>query len=105
MARSLDAELDQTGRTPQQGHVAHWLRRGCQQESLGFERERLDPPEETLLYDACQRAGTGKPEPAGQLRRRQPQRQLQQRERVPPRLGDDPIAHPLVQSAGDHRVE
>ena len=54
---------------------------------------------------ARQRPRVGTPEPAGQLRRGQPARQLQQRERIAARLGDDPVAHPLVQSPGDHRLQ
>ena len=50
-----------------------------------------------LLDAAGQRPRVGKPEPARELGRRQPARQLQQRQRVAARLGDDPIAHPLVQ--------
>ena len=50
-----------------------------------------------------QRLRVREPEPARQLRGRQIPRQLQQRERVAAGLGDDPVAHPLVQRAGDRR--
>ena len=36
---------------------------------------------------------------------RQPVRQLDQRQRVPACLGDDPVANPSVQRARDHRLE
>ena len=39
----------------------------------------------------------GSPKPPASSRRRQPARQLQQRQRVAARLGDDPVAHALVQ--------
>ena len=52
-----------------------------------------------------QRPRAGQPEPAGQLRRGQPARQLEQRERVAARLGDDPIADPRVERPGDRRVQ
>ena len=45
------------------------------------------------------------PEPARQLRRRQPPRQLQQRQRVAARLGDQPLAHPLIQRHAQRRAQ
>ena len=74
-------------------------------ESSGLNWERLKLAEEALLYLARQRRRVGKRESARQLRRRQPARQLEQRERVATRLGDDPVAHALVQSPGDRRVQ
>ena len=56
-------------------------------------------PEEALLDPARQRRRVRQPESARQLRWRQPARQLQQRQRVAARLGDDPVAHALVQPA------
>ena len=47
----------------------------------------------------------GEPEPARQLRRRQPPHQLQQRQRVAARLADDLVADPRVQRPGEHRVQ
>jgi hypothetical protein len=41
------------------------------------------------------------PEPTGQLRRRQPPGQVDQGERVPARLGDDLVAHRLVEHRRD----
>ena len=90
-----DPEL--LGRAPQQAHVADRLGRRHQQQALGLARKRPDPLQEGLLDAAGQRPRVGKPEPARELRRRQPTRQLQQRERVAARLGDDPVAHALVQ--------
>ena len=57
-----------------------------------------DPLHEGLLDAAGQRTRVGKHEPARELRRRQPTRQLQQRQWVAARLGDDLIAHALVQA-------
>ena len=48
------------------------------------------------------------PEPARQLRRRQPPRQLQQRQRVPVRVGDDAVPDLRVQrpgQPGQHRLQ
>jgi hypothetical protein len=58
---------------------------------------RLDPVRERRV----RRQG----EAAGELGGREPPRQLQKRERVAARLGDDSIAHPFVQRAGDDGAE
>ena len=52
-----------------------------------------------------ERHRAGEPEPARQLRRRHPPRQLQQRQRVAARLGDDLVADPRVQGPGQDRVQ
>ena len=57
----------------------------------------LDPPR--------QRKRVRQTEPAGQLSRRQPPRQLQQRQRVTARLRDQPLPHPLVQRNADRRAQ
>ena len=48
---------------------------------------------------------SGSPNPPASSRGRQTPRQLQQRERVPAGLGDDPVPHPLVEPSGDRRVQ
>ena len=50
-------------------------------------------------------AEAGQTEPARQLLGRQPARQFQQRPRVAPRLGHDPVAHPLIERTRDDRVQ
>ncbi len=52
---------------------------------------------EALLDPGGQRQRRRQPETAGELGGRQPARQLQQRKRIPARLGDDPLEHGLVQ--------
>ena len=47
--------------------------------------------------------GSGSPKPPASSAGRQPAGQLQQRERVAARLGDDPVPHSLVQPPGDRR--
>ncbi len=47
----------------------------------------------------------GQAEATRQLRRRQPSRQLEQRQRVASRLGDDPVAHPRRSDRPHRRVE
>jgi hypothetical protein len=70
---------------------------------LGRKRPQLSP--KALLDAARDRPDVWTAEPTGQLRRGQPPRQLHQRERVTPRLGDDPVPHPLVEPPRDHRVQ
>ena len=45
------------------------------------------------------------PEPARELYRRQPARQLQQSERVTVRLENDPIQHVLIQASGQDGLQ
>jgi hypothetical protein len=85
------------GRAPQQAHVADRFGRRHQQQALGLARKRPNPLEEGLLDAAGHGPRVGKSEPARELGRRQPTRQLQQRQWVAARLGDDLIAHALVQ--------
>ena len=59
--------------------------------SLASRRVKLS----SMLADSGTAAG--RPKPARELRRRQPARQLEQRERIPARLDDDPLQHALVQ--------
>jgi hypothetical protein len=98
-------DADLVGRPPQQRGVAHRLGRRHQQQRLGRRRQRPQTAREALLDAAGQGLGVGTPEPARQLGRAQPPGQLQQRQRVAPGLGDDAIAHPLVESPRGHRVE
>jgi hypothetical protein len=108
-----DAELDQPGLlgrparvasdpkprggAPQQAHVADRLGRRHQQQALGLGRKRPNPLHEGLLDAAGHGPGVGESEPARELGRRQPTRQLEQRQWVAARLGDDLIEHALVQ--------
>ena len=101
--RRLDSDPETFGRSPQQHRVTEGLRRRKQQQLLGLGRHGREPPAEALLDAPRQRLRAREPEAARQLRRRQPTRQLQQRQRVAPRFGDDPVAHPLVQRPADHR--
>ena len=87
------------------GCVADGLGRGDEQKPLRLRRKRLHPAQEALLDPARQLPAVGEPEAAGELGRRQPSRQLQQRERVAPRLGDDPGANLLVEPSRQHGLE
>ena len=67
--------------------------------------QRLQLPEEALLDPPRQRRRAGQPEPARQLRGRQPPRQLQQRQRVALRLGHDLVPDPVIDRPGQRRVQ
>ena len=94
-----DAEV--LGRAPEQRDVADGLGRRRQQQPLRLRLQRPEPSQEALLDADRQRTRRGHPEPAGELGRRQPARQLQQRQRVAARLGDDAVADALVDAPPD----
>ena len=93
------------GCAPQQGGVANWF--GCrgQEQPLRLGREQPKLPVEALFEAVRERLRVGTTEPASQLRRGQAASQLRQRERVPPRLGDDPVPHALVQPPWHYRLQ
>lgn len=90
---------------PQQPHVADRLGSRRQEQLARLSGKPLEPAQEALLDAAGQRHLVRKRESARELRRLQPPGQLEQRKRVTARLGDDPVAYPLVQPAPDHRVQ
>ena len=71
------------GRAPQHQRIADRLRRCEQHQPSRVIRERLESPDEALLDPSCQRLRADQAEAARQLRRRQPPRQLEQRQRIP----------------------
>ena len=93
----VPSDPEALGRAPQQAHIAHGFGRRHQQQALGLVRKRANPLDEGPLEAGGHGPRVGEPEPAGELGRRQPARQLQQRQWVAARLGDDLIAHALVQ--------
>ena len=103
--RGTGGDPELLGCAPQQGSVAS--RFGChgQEQQLRLVRERPKLPVEALFEAVRERPRVGATEPAGQLRRGQSASQLHQRERVPPRLGDDPVLHALVQPPGHYRLQ
>ena len=62
-----------------------------------------EPPHVVLLDLAGKVAGVREREAAGELGGGHAPRQLQQRQRVPTRLGDDPVADAVVEAARDDR--
>jgi hypothetical protein len=104
-AGGLDPDSEPLGRTPHQHRVTDRLSRGDQQQQPRRRRKRRQPPPEALLDPAQQCRSVGQPEPARQLRGRQAPGELQQCQGVAAGLGDEPVAHPLIQRAGDHRCK
>ena len=104
-ATGLAGEPEPIGRPPHQPQVADRLGRGHQQQQLRFARKRLGALQEGALDPVRQGACIRQSEPARQLGRRQPARQLQEGERVAAGLGDDPVAHALVQRPEDRGAQ
>ena len=105
LCRGRRRDPEPLGRAPQQQRIADRLSRRDQQQTPRVVRQRLKPTNEALLDPSRQRLRAHQTEAAGQLRRRQPPRQLQQRQRIPPRLGDDPVPDSLIQSEPDSRAQ
>ena len=82
---------------PQKRRVADRFCGRQEQQPPRVAREPRQPPREALLDPGGQRQRRGQAEAAGELGGRQPARELQERERIPARLGDDPLEHGLVQ--------
>jgi hypothetical protein len=98
-------EPEPVGGAHEQRQVPDRLGRRDQHELARGVGQRLDPPQEAAL-DAMREGHRARdPEPAAELGRRQPVGQLEQRERVPPRLGDDPVAKLLVEPPADRRLQ
>jgi hypothetical protein len=79
-------------------------RRDEQQTSRGL-RQRVESPDVAALDPLRYVAGARDPETAGQLRRGQPPGQLDQRERIPPRLRENPVAHRPVEHEPHRRAQ
>ena len=100
--RRVGADPEERGRAPHQDGLAQRLGGGEQQQAPGVVREAVEPLPEAALDPRAER-GRARPEAAGQFRRRQPARQLEEGQRVAARLRDDPVPHARVQDAGDRR--
>jgi hypothetical protein len=78
---------------PQKRRVADRFCRRQEQQPPRLAREPRQPPREALLDPGGQRQRCRQRETAGQLGGRQSARELQERERIPACLGDDPLEH------------
>ena len=96
---NLDSEL--LGCSPHEQRFADGIGRSESQQPPGLGGKRVEPAPEALLDSPRERQRLGESEAARQLRRRQPPRQLQQREGVAAGLGDDLVADPRVKWPGE----
>jgi hypothetical protein len=105
--RVRDGERDPEsfGCSQQQQRIADWLSRGDQEQTTSVVGEHLNPTNETLLDSPCEPLRLDQAEAARELPCRQSPRQLQQRKRVPARLGDDPVADSLIQLESHRRAQ
>ena len=74
---------------------------GEQEQLTAVLGKRLQAPREALLDAPGERLRSEQPEAAGELRRRQTAGQLEQGQRVAAGLGDDAVAHALVEQGPD----
>ena len=91
--------------SPEQRRLADRIGRRELQQSPCLDRKRVEPPPEALLDPPRERHRGGEPETARQLGGRHAPRQLQQRQRVAARLGDDLVPDTGVQGACERRFE
>ena len=101
--RRLDADC--FGRAPEQQRITERLRRRQQRQTPRVIRERLELSDEALLDPSGETLRPQQTEAARQLGRRQASRQLQQRQRIPPRFVDDPIPDSLIELESHRRAE
>ena len=97
--RRVASDPELLGRAPDEQRLADRVRRGQLQEPARVGRELVEALPEAVL-DAHRARWT---EPARQFRGTHRAWELQQRERVPARLGDQPLADVIVEPAGDDR--
>ena len=81
----------------QEQRIANRLGRSDDQETPGVRRERHQPPGVGHLDSLRDIVRLQDAETAGQLRRRQAARQLDQRQRIPTCLGEDPVPDTLIE--------
>jgi hypothetical protein len=98
-------KADPPGGPPYQRHVAGRVGRRQLHQPPGLVGKCLDLPTEAVFDPLVQRSRAGKPEPAGQLTRRQSPGQLQKRQRVPVRVRDDLLQDLLIQRSGQRRLQ
>ncbi len=91
-------DTEPLSRPPQERQVARWVGGRHQQQAAGITRHPRQPPREALLDPCGQGHRRRQTEATGELRRRQPARQLQQGEGVATRLDNDPLQHALVRA-------
>ena len=103
--RSFSPDRELLGGSPNQQGFAHGVGGRQLQQTPGVVRKRVELPAEALLDVPREPDRAGQPEATRELRRRQAPYQLQQRQRVAPRLGHDLVTDPRVQGPGEHSVQ
>ena len=103
--RCVNRDTQPAGRSPQQHRITRRIGRRQLDQPSGLDRQGVQLPSEAVLDPARQWRRIGQAESSCQLGRRQRPRQLEQRQRVAVRLGDDQIAHPGVQRPGQRGVQ
>src|SRR4051794_35672558 len=101
----LGSEPEPSSCPPEQGDITDRFGGGQEQQLPCAGRKRLLPAQEALLDAAGKRRRVGEPETAGEVRWRQPLRQLEQRQWVAAGLREDAVPHLLVHWARDGSVE
>ena len=101
----IGGQTERPAGPPEKRRVPRRLGCGEQEQSLRVLRKVPDPAPEAGLDQAFQRSGVRYGKAARKARAIERARKLEQGERVPPRLGDDPVAHRLVQDAEAGRLE
>lgn len=96
-------ETEALGGAPQQDGIAEGLGRSQQEQQPRLRGDGIEPRAEELAAVPASRAAHG--EPADELPRRAGRAQLAQGERVPARLREDPVEHPLVEGEAQHGPE
>ena len=89
---SRDRHPERPGRAEQQHRIADRFSGRDHQRKPRVLWEPLESPDEALFDPPCETAGVEHAEAVRQLVRAQPARKLEQGERIPAGLGDDPIA-------------
>jgi hypothetical protein len=99
----LKADPEAFCRSPYQQRFTDRIGRGDQHEPPGFGGQGLELTSEILLDLTRQRGRAREPESARQLRRLT--RKLQQPQRIPARLTDDPIPNTRIQRSREDRIK
>ena len=90
---------------PEQHRITERLGRRKQQQPPRVTREQLELSSEAALDPSRKVLRSERPKATRQLRRCQPSRQLQQRQRISAHLGNDPIADSFIQLESHRRTE
>ena len=101
----VDGDTQRRGSPQEQSGVPHRLGGRDQQQLPSVSRKRPDTRHKTVLEPIARPCDVKTREPAGQFFGSEVSRHLEQAQRNPPGLRDDPIAHPVVEPTHDHRVQ